>query len=130
MEQSRRNAVLPVLLFGLLCTGVTWYVLHLFSVAFTWPFVVILVWFTLVTLALLLWQERAVGADLRPFMRRFMAGLVVKLLGSMVLLFLLIQVAPAGSTRALAAAFALLYLAYLGFGTARLIGRMRNQVRS
>ncbi|MBK8340155.1 MAG: hypothetical protein IPK99_09300 [Flavobacteriales bacterium] len=129
MKQGRRSAVLPVLLFSLLCTGVTVYALHVLGVAFVWPFGLMLGWFAAVTLVLLLWQERALGPDLRPFMRRFMAGLVIKLLGSLVLLFLLLWIAPAESTKPMAVSFALLYLAYLGFGTARLVGRMRNQAR-
>ncbi|MBK7085615.1 MAG: hypothetical protein IPH53_13520 [Flavobacteriales bacterium] len=126
MAKSRRTAVLPVLLFSVLCTGVTWYTLRLLSVVLTWPFAVMLVWFATVTLALLLWQERAVGADLRPFMRRFMAGLVIKLLGSLVLLFVLMRLVPTESAKPMAVSFALLYLAYLSFGTARLVGSMRQ----
>lgn len=129
MAKSRHTAVLPVLLFSLLCAGVTWYALRLLSLVLTWPFAVMLVWFATVTLALLLWQERAVGADLRSFMRRFMAGLIIKLLGSLVLLFVLLHIVPPESAKPMAVSFALLYLAFLGFGTARLVGSMRQPTR-
>lgn len=63
---------------------------------------------------------------MRPFIRRFMGGLVIKLLASLVLFFVLMKVVPAAMAAPLVAAFALLYLAFLGFGTAWLVGRMRS----
>lgn len=94
--------------------------------AFTWPYVVILGWFAVISLVLLSWQERAWGPDVRPFIRRFMGGLVIKLLASLVLFFVLMKIVPGTITAPLAAAFALLYLAFLGFGTTWLVGRMRS----
>ena len=93
---------------------------------FSWPFIVLLAYFTLVSGGLLLWQERAMSKDLKGFVHRFMLGLTVKLLGSLVLLFLLMQVTPIGSQKALVVTFTLLYLTWLAFGTGWLVARLRR----
>lgn len=126
MTQGQGGAVFPVLVIGLLCTGLTWYMLFLLSIAFTWPFVVILLWFTLVTLALLLWQEHALGADLRPFMRRFIAGLTIKLMGSVVLMVILVKTTPAELTTPLVVTFACLYVMFTTFSVSRLMSSVRT----
>jgi len=129
MAEGHRSPVVPVLLFSVVCTAATWFVLRITGHGFAWPFSVVLAWFTLISLVLLSWQERAWGADARPFIRRFMGGLVIKLIVSLALLFLLIRLVPATMASALASAFALLYLAFLGFNTAWLVGRMRSVPR-
>jgi len=129
MFEGHRSPVLPVLLFSAVCTAATWFALRVTGYAFSWPFAAVLGWFAIISLVLLSWQERAWGTDVRPFIRRFMVGLVVKLLASLVLLFVLIRVVPQTMAAPLATAFALLYLVFLAFGTAWLIGRMRSVPR-
>lgn len=116
-----RSPLLPVILFSVACTGATWLALRLVGHPFSWPYISILAWFTIVTLVLHLWQEPAAANNVKGFMRRFMAGLVIKLLASLVLVFVLVQLlADAARLKPLLLAFVLLYLAFLGFSTARL----------
>ncbi|MEO8591577.1 MAG: hypothetical protein ABI432_19505 [Flavobacteriales bacterium] len=129
MTEGHRSPVLPVLVFSTICTAATWLALRITGYALSWPFAVVLVWFALISLVLLSWQERAWGADVQPFVRRFMAGLVIKLLASLALLFILVKTVPKPVAAPLVASFALLYLAFLGFSTAWLIGRMRSVPR-
>lgn len=126
MAEGHRSPVLPVLLFSAVCVAATWGALAITGHTFSWPFAVILAWFAGISLVLLSWQERAWGPNVQPFIRRFMGGLVIKLLVSLALLFILINAVPAGTATPLAAAFALLYLAFLGFSTAWLVARMRS----
>lgn len=105
-------------------------VLHLTDRPFSWPFAAMLAWFATVTLGLLSWQERAWGPAVQPFIRRFMGGMVLKLLGSMVLLFVLVRSIPEAMVREVASTFLLLYLAYLAFTTIWLVGRMRSIPRT
>lgn len=121
-----RSPVLPVLLFSAACCAVTALVLHLVGQPFTWPFAVVLAWFTLITLILLTWQERSLGDDVRPFIRRFMGGLVLKLLISLLVLAILVKAVDTTPLRALAGTFVLLYFAFLVFSTIRLAGQLRR----
>ena len=125
-----RPPVVPVLLFSAACAVVTAVVLHFAGHPFTWPFAVVLGWFTLISLLLLTWQERALGPDVQPFIRRFMGGLVLKLLISLVLLIVLVKVVRVTPVAPLAATFALLYFAFLTFSTVRLAGLLRRSKRS
>ena len=59
------------------------------------------------------------------FIRRFMAGLVIKLMGSLVLLAVLLKCAPETVDKPLTVVFAVLYLAYLAFSTVRLSNVLR-----
>ena len=107
-----RTPLLPVLLFSATCSVATALILHLVGQPFTWPFAVVLAWFTLITLVLLSWQERSLGDDVRPFIRRFMGGMVLKLMFSLLVLAILVKAADTTPLRAWAAAFVLLYFAF------------------
>jgi hypothetical protein len=85
-----------------------------------WQFWFILGYFGVITTVLLLWQERSAGADIKAFIRRFMAGLVIKLLLSLALLFILLRTLPHPLTSAFVVVFSLLYLGFLAFSTGRL----------
>lgn len=87
---------------------------------------VLLVYFTAITLVLLSWQERRAVTDIKGFVRRFMLGMVMKLMGSLVLLFVLLRLAPKEITNPLTVAFALLYFAFLIFSTVRLTMILRR----
>ncbi len=122
-----RSPLFPVLLFSTVCWATTWFCVHWSGWSFTWPYAVVLTWFTLLTLALHLWQERAAPSDIKGFIRRFMAGLILKLLLSLLVLALLLHKLPPGGERTpFVMAFALLYLAFLGFSTARLVGILKQ----
>ena len=130
MAEDQRSPVLPVLLFSGVCAVITAGTLHFIGIPFTWPYAVVLCWFTLVSLLLLTWQERALGPDVQPFIRRFMGGMVLKLLVSLVLLIILVKVVQGVDPKPLSSTFALLYFAYLAFSTIRLAGRLRSVQRS
>ncbi|MBL7939695.1 MAG: hypothetical protein JNL43_10075 [Flavobacteriales bacterium] len=115
-----------MLLFSAMCAVVTAGTLRLLGVPFTWPYALVLAWFTLVSLLLLSWQEKALGPDVRVFIRRFMGGMVLKLLVSLVLLIILVKAVRGVDPKPLSSTFALLYFAYLAFTTARLAGRLRS----
>lgn len=122
-----RSPVIPVLLFCALCWATTWFCLHYMGSAFTWPYGVALAWFSILTLVLHLWQERAAPSDIKGFIRRFMAGLVLKLLLSLLLLGIVLRTLPPAEPRSpFVLAFALLYLAFLGFSTTRLVNILKH----
>jgi FlaA1/EpsC-like NDP-sugar epimerase len=123
MSQWRTTRV--ALLFGAACGIGMALALRLFHISFGWPFWVLLAYFTVLTALLLPWQEAA-ASETKRFIRRFMAGLVAKLLGSLAVLFVLLLVAPEELRSPVSVAFALLYLACLTFGTARLFVRLRR----
>ena len=101
------------------------------GLAFTWPYVAVLTWFSLVTLVLHLWQEGAAAINIQGFIRRFMAGLVIKLLLSLMLLVVVAKKLPPEVERMpFVMAFALLYLAFLGFSTARLVAVLKQRSSS
>jgi hypothetical protein len=124
--QGASRTVLFVLLLGILCAAVTGVALHAFGTPFSWPFIALLIYFPVVSGVLLLWQERAMLADLRHFIHRFMLGLVVKLLGSLVLLAILIHFSPKSDLSPLVVTFTLLYFIWLGVSTGRLGLRLRR----
>ena len=59
-----------------------------------------------------------------------MTGLVLKMLVSLFLLLGIVFLVPRDLALPLALSFALLYLAFLGFSTARLVGMSRHLPRS
>ncbi len=90
----------------------------------------LLVYFTTITLVLLTWQERRTATDIKGFIRRFMVGMVTKLLGSLVVLFILLLLVPHEPRSPLTIAFAALYVAFLVFSTARLSMLLRRNMNS
>jgi predicted small integral membrane protein len=126
MSQGRRSPLLPTLLFALVCSGLLYGTLHLIGQPFHWAFAAILAYLTLTTLALHLWQEGGPGTDPKVLMRRFMTGLVLKMLISLFLLLAIVVLSPRPLVVPLALSFALLYLAFLGYSTARLSGLSKN----
>ncbi|MBK6831122.1 MAG: hypothetical protein IPG92_10465 [Flavobacteriales bacterium] len=116
---SKAPFLFPLLLFSALCALATWCGVYFTGNAFTWHFVFLLTYFTLVTLALLMWQERS-SAQANIFIRRFMGGLVMKLMGSLLVFAILLKVAPPEVDKPLTVAFAGRYVAYLAFSTVRL----------
>lgn len=84
-----------------------------------------LLYFMLLTGALHAWQESANPGG-AAFVRRFMAGLIIKMMVSLVLLVVVVIRLPREEVIAFAVPFMLLYLAFLGYSTGRLAGRPRK----
>lgn len=82
-------------------------------------------YFAGMSLLLHLWQERSVD-EARIFIRRFMAGLVLKLLLSIVVMVALVM-AMQNDRTPIIVAFMLLYLSYLGFSTGRLVMLLKQR---
>ncbi|MBK9175306.1 MAG: hypothetical protein IPM46_02995 [Flavobacteriales bacterium] len=85
-----------------------------------------LAWFAMITIVLHLWQEHAMVADPKGFVRRFMAGLMLKMLLSLTVLVVLLLRAPTETVMPSGITFALLYLAFLAFSTVRLSALSRQ----
>ena len=99
--------------------------MHFTGHPFTWHFVFLLVFFPIVTYLLLSWQEHG-SAQANIFIRRFMGGLVIKLMGSLIVFAILLKVAPTEVDKPLTVVFAGLYVIYLAFSTIRLSGVART----
>lgn len=127
MSQGRRSPLVPTLLFALACSGLLYGTLHVIGQPFHWAYAAILAYLTLTTLALHLWQEGGPDTDPKVLMRRYMTGLVLKMMVSLVLLLIIVLASPKTLVIPLAISFALLYLAFLGFSTARLSGLTKNR---
>ncbi len=130
MFQGRRSPLLPVLLFALVCAGLTYGALHLLDQPLHWAYAAVIGYLTLTTYLLHHWQEGAMHTDPKGFVRRFMTGLVVKMLVSLFLLLAIVFLVPRELALPLALTFALLYLAFLGFSTARLVNLSRSMPRT
>ncbi len=121
---SRSSVYVQVLLFSTVIGALAYGGLYLTGHAFDWRFGLLLGYFTGVTALLLAWQESSAGTA-NIFIRRFMAGLVMKLMGSLILLAVLLKTAPKELTAPLAVVFSLMYLGYLGFSVVRLSGAVK-----
>lgn len=117
--------LVPLLVIAALSSVVAWAGVHFTENLFTWHFVFLLVFFPVVTFLLLSWQERSSG-QANIFIRRFMGGLVIKLMGSLIVFAVLLKVAPPEVDKPLTVVFAGLYVIYLAFSTIRLSGVMRT----
>lgn len=124
------SALVPVLLFTAVCGAATALVLRLAGLPWHWGYAAAVAFLSGLTLLLHLWQERAMVDDPKGFVRRFMAGLVLKMFVSIVVVAVVLLTLPRDRAVPLALAFALLYLAFLGFSTGRLVNLSRRQPRS
>ncbi len=130
MTQGRSaSPVVPVLLFTAVCGAATALILRLAELPWHWGYAVALAFLSGTTLLLHLWQEHALVADPKGFVRRFMAGLTLKMFAGIVAVALVLVTLPRAEAVPLALAFTLLYLAFLGFGTGRLVNLSRRQPR-
>ncbi|MDX9750789.1 MAG: hypothetical protein RBT71_06880 [Flavobacteriales bacterium] len=127
---GRRSFVVPLLLFSLACAALTALVLHLSGIPFRAVHAGAIAYLALVTLALHAWQEGALVSDPKGFVPRFMTGLVLKMLASILVLVVIVVVLPKEEAIPLALAFAVLYLAFLAFSTVRLSGLVRRPPQS
>lgn len=116
----RGSALGPLLLIGAACAAGMIGGLHLSGKPFDWRYALLLGYFIIVSFFLLRWQEGAADKT-NIFVRRFMAGLIIKLMGSIVLMVILMKVSPAEMTLPLVIIFVCLYVAFMSFSVARLM---------
>ena len=130
MEARRWSFLVPILLFSAASAVVVWMVLYAMGIAFTALHGMFVAWFALVTIGLHMWQERGLSTDPKGFVRRFMAGLMIKMLVSLVLLVLVLLRSPRAEVVVSALVFATLYLAFLAFSTTRLMALSKQAPRN
>lgn len=99
--------------------------LYLAGKPFDWRYGLLLGYFFIVTSLLLRWQESAADKT-NVFVRRFLAGLTIKLMGSVVLMVILVKTAPAELTTPLVITFVGLYVAFTTFSVSRLMKLVRT----
>ncbi len=85
-----------------------------------WRYALLLGYFIIVSFFLLRWQEDAT-IQMNVFIRRFLAGLMIKLMGSVVLMVILVKTAPAEMTLPLVILFVGFYVAFTSYSVARLM---------
>lgn len=91
---------------------------------FDWRYGLLLGYFILVTWLLLRWQE-SVADQTTVFIRRFLAGLIIKLMGSVVLMVILVKTAPAELITPMVITFVGLYVLFTTFSVSRLMKVIR-----
>lgn len=98
--------------------------LYLAGRPFDVRYALLLVYFILVTWLLLRWQER-VAEQTTLFIRRFLTGLIIKLMGSVVLMVILVKTAPTVLKTPLVIVFVGLYVLFTTFSVSRLMKVIR-----
>lgn len=126
MAPRRWSFLVPILLFTAAMAVLMWFAFFGLRIAPEPLHGFMLAWFAMITVVLHLWQEHAMAADPKGFVRRFMAGLMLKMLLSLSVLVVLLLRAPADTVMPSGIAFALLYLAFLTFSTMRLSALSRQ----
>lgn len=94
--------------------------LHFAGKALDWRYFLLLGYFVVVSFFLLRWQEGA-ASQVNVFIRRFLAGLMIKLMGSVVLMVILVKTSPAEMTLPMVFLFIGLYVAFTSLSVARLM---------
>lgn len=117
MRWSLLKSLLP---FSLGCWAVHVLVLKQLGIPLAGAQWVPLVFFTFLSAGLLSWQEAPGAADPKGAIRRFMAGMVLKMFGSLILLLVVALLLPKFERLAFAIAFMGYYLAHLAFAAARM----------
>lgn len=126
MAPRRWSFLVPILLFTAAMGLLLWIAFYGFQQPLGPAHGIMLLWFAAITTALHLWQEHSMATDPKGFVRRFMAGLMLKMLLSLGVLVVVLIRAPKATVMPNGIAFALLYLAFLAFSTARLTGLSRK----
>ena len=113
------------MLIGAACAACMVLALYFTGQPFDWRYGLLLAYFIAVSFLLLRWQEGAADKA-NIFIRRFMAGMVFKLMGSLILLAILVKTAPPGGVAPLSILFVGLYIAFMSFSVARLMKVIRT----
>lgn len=117
--------MLPLVLLAFATGAACWAGLRSVDLKVTWQFWTVMAWFPIVTGILLYWQEQVAGRT-NVFIRRFIGGMVMKLMASLALFIILLKLAPDGVGKPFTIVFASLYLIYLLFSAARLARIMHS----
>ncbi len=124
----RWSFIVPIALFTLFCSLLVWLItwwLKLPMGALQWG---VISYFMSLTFLLHAWQESALERDPNGFVGRYFAGLTIKMFLSFGLLVLLLTSVERSARLPLAITFIVLYLAYLGFSTARMTFAIRKRM--
>jgi hypothetical protein len=130
MASGRWSFLLPITIFTLACAAALVAILYFAHVPLVSGHLLMLGYFATLTAVLHTWQERALITDPKGFVNRFMGGLVIKMLLTLMVLLLGVVLLPKPNILHLALPFIGLYLAYMVFSTARLTGQLRKSGRA
>ncbi len=122
----RWSFFIPIVLFTLACSLVVWLAFWFTGNTMGQAVWGMISYFMLFSMALHAWQEHALRTDPKGFTTRYLAGLSIKMLVSLMVLVILLLLLPQGSKLPVVLTFILLYLAYLGFSTARMTMLLRR----
>ena len=126
MAQGRWSFLPPILIFTVVCTVGLVAVLHLAHVPIGRGHAAMLAYFALLSAALHYWQESTLQSDPKRSVNRFMAGLVIKMMATLMVLLIAVILLPKARILPFTLPFIGLYLAYLAFSTARLTAQLRK----
>lgn len=127
---GRWSFLLPIAIFTLACAAILVAVLHFAEVPLGRGHAAMLAYFAGLTTILHAWQERALVTDPKGFVNRFMGGLVIKMMATLLVLLIVVVLIPKPRILPFALPFIALYLCYLGFSTARLTAQLRKLGRT
>lgn len=121
MATPQRSFLAPLSVFTLACAAALFFILRAVQAPITVHYFIALLYFAAITFFLHRWQENNLAADPKGFVRRFMTGLVLKMFLSIAVLVVCMLLVPGDLLVPFTLSFAVLYLAYLVFSTARLM---------
>ena len=131
MSARSRWSFLPsLLLFAAVCSLLVGMVLHVLSIPFGAPLIGGIVYLFMISAVLHFWQGSALASDPNAFVRRAMAALVIKMMITLLVLLVVLLNLPRPDILPFAVPFILLYLAFLGFSTARTTRLLHGRTRS
>jgi len=113
-------------LFTLVCAFATWLVYRYNGLRMGQAAWGMISYYMVLTVLLHAWQEGNRGISPQVLVRRYMAGLAIKMFLSLMVLVLLLFLLPREAVLHVVLTFILLYLAYLGFSTARMTMVLRR----
>lgn len=127
MALGRWSFLLPVALFTAVCAVLLVAVLYLAEVPLGRGHVGMLLYFGLLTAALHYWQESTIQSDPKKSVNRFMTGMMIKMMATLMVLLITVILLPKERVLTIALPFIALYLAFLAFSTARLTTQLQKQ---
>lgn len=127
MALGRWSFLLPVALFTAVCAVLLVAVLYLAEVPLGRGHVAMLLYFGLLTAALHYWQESTIQSDPKKSVNRFMTGMMIKMMSTLMVLLVTVILLPKERVLPIALPFIALYLAFLAFSTARLTTQLQKQ---
>ena len=127
MALGRWSFLLPVALFTAVCAVLLVAVLYLAEVPPGRAHAGMLLYFGLLTAALHYWQESTLQSDPKKSVNRFMAGMMIKMMTTLMVLLVTVILLPKEKVLPIALPFIALYPAFLAFSTVRLTKQLRKQ---